>query len=110
MLDDADLIVTMARSHVREISVREQKCWPKSFTLRELVRRAAKAGSRPAGEPFEEWLSAVRDGRRTGDLFGADRRDDVLDPMGGIPEAFDEMVEILDDLTTELADLLFPVR
>ena len=110
MLDEADLIVTMARSHVRELSVREQRCWPKSFTLRELVRRGSRVGPRQPEQPFSEWLASVREGRRTGDLFGADGRDDVLDPMGGSQEAFDEMVEILDVLTAELADLLFPVR
>ncbi len=108
MLLEADLVIAMARSHVRELSVREPSCWPKTFTLRELLRRGEGTGGRRRGEPLESWLSEVRAGRRPGDLFGADRRDDVPDPMGGALEEFTSMVELLEHLTADLVDLLFP--
>ncbi len=110
MLLEADLVIAMARSHVRELSVREPSCWPKTFTLRELLRRGEGTEGRRRGEPLEAWLSAVRMGRRPGDLFGADRRDDVPDPMGGAPEEFTSMVTLLERLTAELVDLLFPAE
>src|SRR4051812_50075769 len=49
LLADADLVLGMERAHVREAVVLEPSIWPRTFTLREAVRRAEAVGPREAG-------------------------------------------------------------
>ncbi len=107
MVAGADLVVGMARSHVRETVLMAPDSWPRSFTLRELVRRAAAAGPR-GPQPWEEWLARVHHGRRHADLLGSSPEDDVADPMGGPPEGYRRTWEELARLTGRLADLAWP--
>ncbi|MDQ2825788.1 MAG: hypothetical protein M3Y04_02285, partial [Actinomycetota bacterium] len=46
VLAAADLVVGMAREHVREAVVLDPGLWPRTFTLKELVRRG-EAGTNP---------------------------------------------------------------
>ena len=68
MVEEADLVLGMARSHVREAVLATPGAWPKTFTLKELVRLGDKAGPRPPREPLEEWLA------RAGELRGRPAR------------------------------------
>src|SRR4029077_847666 len=45
-LAEADLVVGMAREHVRHAAVLLPDAWPRTFTLRELVTRGRQAGAR----------------------------------------------------------------
>lgn len=106
MLHDADLVIGMGREHVREAVVTEPSMFPKTFTLKELVRRGESVGPRRPGQPLEEWLVAVHDRRQTRDLLGDDPRDDVADPMGRPDEDYEATAAELEDLTDRLAALL----
>jgi protein-tyrosine-phosphatase len=106
MLAEADLVVAMAREHVREAVGLEPGVWPRVFTLKELVRRGERVGPRSPDQPLGEWLAAVHDGRRTADLLGASPDDDVADPIGRPQAAYDATASELEELVTRLANLL----
>lgn len=106
-LQRADLIIGMTREHVREIVVRDPGAWPRTFTLKELVRRASEIGARPDTMTLEEWLSEVHDGRETTDLLGSSEDDDVADPYGGSPEDYDVTAREIARLVRRAADLMW---
>jgi len=99
-LDDADLVVTMTRSHVRSIVASVESAWPRTFTLKELVRRAVQTPAPSDG--FDGWLKAVAAGRRTADLMSSSPDDDVADPYRQGRSANVAMVNELDRLTEDL--------
>ena len=102
-----DLIVAMAREHVREAVVLDPALWPRTFTLKELVRRGEAIGPRRAGEPVADWLARAGQGRRVADLAGSSPADDVADPYGGPRTAYERMATELADLLDRLVDLVF---
>ncbi|HEX2119105.1 MAG TPA: hypothetical protein VHF91_07970, partial [Acidimicrobiales bacterium] len=91
ILSSADLILAMAREHVREAVVTDASLWPRTFTLKELVRRGEAAGPRRPGEPLSEWLARVGQGRKVSDLTGSSPEDDVADPIGGPRLAYERL-------------------
>ena len=103
----ADLILGMAREHVREAVVLDPSLWPRTFTLKELVRRGELAGPREPTEPLQDWLARVGEGRRVADLSGASAADDVEDPIGMPRAAYERMAQELDDLTRRLVSVAF---
>jgi protein-tyrosine phosphatase len=104
----ADLVIGMAREHVRYAAVRSPQCWPRAFTLRELVRRGTRAGPRLPGEPLSAWLARAGAGRDRRDLLGTAPADDVPDPYGGPASAYAATATLLDALTRDLAALCWP--
>jgi len=106
-LGSAQLILAMAREHVREAVVLDPTLWPRTFTLKELVRRGEAAGPRRAGEPLDDWLARVGQGRRISDLAGAATADDVADPYGGPRSAYERLATELDDLLDRFVALTF---
>jgi len=98
LLRGSSLVVGMAREHVREAVVMTPDAFPRTFTLKELVRRADEVGPRRAGEAFEDWLRRVHGHRSPRDLMGASSADDVRDPIGQPRGAYVTMVGELDDL------------
>lgn len=106
-LNGADLIVGMAREHVREAVVLDPGLWPRTFTLKELVRRAESVGPRRPEEPFAEWLSRLGQGRRISELTGSSPADDVEDPIGNPRSSYERMTTELDDLTGRLVAAAF---
>jgi len=63
----ADLVVGMTREHVREAIVLDPTAWSRSFTFKELVRRARR---HPRGdEPLDQWLAALASDRQPEDLL-----------------------------------------
>ena len=101
----ADLVLGMAREHVRHAVVLAPPSWPRAFTLKELVRRGKQTGPRMPGEPLAGWLSRVHEGRTHAALLGASPLDDVADPTGGPPSAYELTAVLLDELVTGLAGL-----
>lgn len=108
LLQGADLVLGMAREHVRAAVVEEPQVWPRAFTLKELVRRAAEVGPRTAGQPFGEWLDKCHAGRLTSDLLGTSGADDVADPYGQPRAVYERTAAELYDLVDRLVDLAFP--
>lgn len=104
-LRSADLVLAMAREHVRHAVVTEPSVWPRTFTLKELVRRGGQIGPRNPGEPLAGWLARVHAGREHGALLGGSPEDDVADPVGGPPQAHVLTAALLERLLAELAGL-----
>jgi len=107
ILSSADLIIAMAREHVREAVVMDPDLWPRTFTLKELVRRGEAAGPRRPDEPLSDWLARVGQGRRIADLTGSSTQDDVADPIGGPRLAYERMATELDGLLDRLFAVAF---
>jgi protein-tyrosine phosphatase len=107
LIDDASLILGMAREHVREVAARVPACFPRAFTLKELVRRAPAAGARSPGQPLTEWLEQVGAGRTPAALLGASPDDDVPDPIGGPIDAYRRTASELEALACEVARLVW---
>lgn len=101
----ADLVLCMAREHLREAVLACPDAWPRAFTIKELVRRAEQAGPRPAGQPFDEWLAKVHAGRDRSELVGSSDDDDVADPIGLGEDAYRRTAAELDGLVERLVAL-----
>ena len=99
----ASLGVGMTREHVREASLTAPGSFPKTFTLREIVRRAGERGGRRPDETIEAWVARLGEGRRAADLLGTSPDDDVADPYGGPRRGYVEMGTTLDGLLSALA-------
>lgn len=98
--DGADLIVTMTRQHLREVVALDQAAWPRTFTLKELARRAITVPS--GGGGFEAWREALGAGRRAGELMTPSRDDDIDDPYGGPFATHGQMVAEVDSLIADV--------
>ena len=107
LLQGADLVLAMAREHVREAVVNAPEIFPRTFTLKELVRRGRQIGPRQPGESLERWLARAHTGRTARELMGQSREDDVDDPIGRPRTAYERMVEELSGLLDELVWLMW---
>jgi protein-tyrosine phosphatase len=106
----ADLVLGMAREHVREAVVTVPDAFPKSFTLKELVRRGELLGPRPPHEDLASYLRRAHAGRTSRDLLGNSPADDVADPIGLPRAAYQQMVTELQGLLDRLVRLLWVPR
>jgi protein-tyrosine phosphatase len=104
----ADLVLGMAREHVRHAAVLVPDVWPRAFTLRELVSRGQEIGARAPGESLGDWLARAAGGRNRRDLLGSSAAHDVADPVGGPVREFEITADLLDRLTGELVALCWP--
>ncbi len=105
MAHAADLVLCMAREHVRDVAVISAELWPRTFTIKELVRRGEQVGARSPNQPFDEWLAKVHAGRTTVDMLGTSSDDDVADPIGASRAVYRRTAAELDDLTARLVEL-----
>lgn len=107
-LAGADLVLCMARRHCREVVVLHPPAWPRTFTLRELVRRGEAAGQRQPGQTLDEWLGVLGVGRVRAALLAEDDDDDVADPIGGPDSAYEATAVLLERLVDRVVELTFP--
>lgn len=110
LLAEADLIVTMAREHLREAVVTRPDVWSRAFTLKELVRRGGQIGPRRPDESLSDWLARCHEGRSHNDLLGEDPTDDVADPYGSSLSDYERTAREIRDLIDRLVVLAFPTR
>jgi protein-tyrosine-phosphatase len=106
LVADADLVLGMAREHVREVALIAPAAWPSSFTLKEFVRRGELAGPWARGQSLDEWLAKVAADRTHAEMLGSSRADDVADPIGGPPSGFEATAAELSDLVAALVALV----
>jgi protein-tyrosine phosphatase len=104
-LERADLILAMAREHLRHAVVAVPSAWPSAFTLKELVRRGEAIGRRSAGESLADWLARAHEGRQRAALLGDSPDDDIADPIGGPPHGYTETAALLSQLLNRLVEL-----
>lgn len=103
LVDETDLIIAMTRDHLRSVVGMVRNAFPRTFTLKELARRAAALnGSRPI--TFQLWLSALNDGRDGTQLLGADDFDDVEDPHGRSLKVHRRVALEIESLIWQVAD------
>jgi protein-tyrosine phosphatase len=104
--DGADLVLTMTREHLRHVVALDPSVWPRTFTLKELARRARTVEPPSAGSGgFTAWRDRVAAGRRAADLMTPDPADDVADPYGAPRREHERMLAVLSDVVG-WADLL----
>ena len=102
----ADLVIGMERRHLQEAVVLAPEAEGRSFTLRDLVRRAESAPPRAADESLRDWASRLSAGRNRADLLGVGD-DSVEDPMGRSRGHYERTVAELDDLLGRLVEKAF---
>ena len=107
---DADLVLGMAREHVREVAVLDPGALARTFTLKELVRDASAVGPRHADERLDGWLERVSARRRRDALMGVghDEAYDVADPIGRDRADYDATARELDHLLAVVVSLAWP--
>ena len=105
-----DVVLTMTRAHARDVAVAHAGSFGRTFTLKELVRRAGPVGVRAPGRPLADWLDEVGRGRRVADLVGDDPADDVADPYRHPFAAYERTATELAAAIDAFASLAFPVR
>jgi protein-tyrosine phosphatase len=106
VVDLADLVVTMTRQHLIELTLMAPDAWPRMFQIRDIVRRAEPVGARLPEAPFEEWLDVVGEGRTRSGILAASLSDDIADPIGQPVSVYERTRDELDELLTRLAALL----
>jgi protein-tyrosine phosphatase len=106
LVGGASLVVGLERRHVRELVVMAPDAWPRTFTLKEVVRRGLLAGPRQSSETAEQWIERVHSGRKHEELIGDSPHDDVEDPMGAAAADYERTADELDGLLTQLVNLL----
>lgn len=110
MVRQADLVIGMAKEHVREAAVLHPQGLSKVFTLKELARGADAVGPRRADEPLDAWLGRIAAARRPGMLQGIGHDDelDVEDPVGRGRTDYDATADLLDELLGQVVAQAFP--
>jgi protein-tyrosine phosphatase len=108
LLDGADLVVGMERRHVREAAVLAPGSWERSFTLRELARRATGAGPRPTDVSLADWLAQLAADRTPSAHLGSSGDDDVADPIGRSLRTYRRCATDLEQLVATVVDHLWP--
>jgi len=108
----ADLVVGLAKEHVREAVALVPGAFGRAFTLKELVHLAgnAAAGPRREDEGLDAWLTRIAAGRRPSALLGVelDPDYDVADPLGGTPAAYEQTATEIARLVDELVGAVWP--
>ena len=105
-LRGADLVICMAREHVRAVALLDPSIYPRTLTLRELVRRAQAAGGPTKGLPVWQWSVGLTADRQFADLLGDSPLDDIEDPLGRPAEFFREIAGQIAELTSALAVII----
>lgn len=113
LVRSADLILGMAREHVREAVVLDFSSFSRTFTLKEIVRRGGELGRQQPDETTAEWLTRLSSGRRPADHLGSSPDDDVADPIGQRLAVYrrtaDELVALVDRLA-QMFDVSTPAE
>ena len=104
----SDLIVGMAREHVREVSILDPSAFPRTFTITELVRLGEANGPRPPEQSLAAWLVALGAERTPAAHLTLTDADDIEDPIGRRFGVYKRVAAELDDLTQRLVDLGWP--
>ena len=104
----ADLVLGMAREHVRDAVALDPEVLPWAFTLKELIRRAEAVGPRRANEPLGAWLAHAAAGRQATDLLGSSADDDVPDPIGASIARYESVAAEVAALVTRVVELVWP--
>ena len=107
LLAEADIVLGMEPLHVRAAIELDPGALRRSFTLKDLVRRALRGGGRAPDQPLAGWLEGLDGADAASRVEGDDERDRVEDPLGQGTAAYEACAEELDLLTRGLRHLLW---
>jgi protein-tyrosine phosphatase len=105
-INAADIILGMTREHVREIVGISPEAWPKTFTLKDFVRRTGQVAPPRRHQRFADWLATVGEDRDPQGVLGSHPNDDVPDPFGQRAKAWKRVIDELDDLISRIPGVL----
>lgn len=108
ILAPASLVIGMSRRHLREVAAMEPSVWPRTFTLRELSRRATQHGPRPAHFSLAQWAARLSADRTAAEMVADDPADDIDDPIGADRATFRAVVDEIDECLERVVRLLWP--
>ena len=107
-VEAADLVVTMERRHIQDAVVIDARAFAKTYTLKELVRRATAIGPRLDDESLDQWIVRLGANRRSVDVLGRSDADDVADPTASRLIDHDDLAAELRDLVDRFVALAWP--
>lgn len=106
MIESSDLVIGMAREHVREVVLLVPDAFWRTFTLKELVRRGEELGGHDDdGEDVGVWLRRLHEGRTPIGHLGASPDDDIDDPMGRRAAVYERVGDEIDALVDRFVEL-----
>ncbi len=105
-IEAADLILAMAAEHVVDVVGRVPAAFDYTFTLKEFVERAERAGPKDPALDLEAYLHSLNEGRSRQDMLRWDDARDIADPLGQGKRAFEKTAVELERLITVAVDLL----
>jgi protein-tyrosine phosphatase len=108
LVQSADLVIGMSKRHVQEAILLDSTSWPRSFMLKELVRRGESVGPRQPGQAVDEWLDQVHAGRTRSGLVGRSTVDEEADPYGGELADYRATARELSQLSARVVEQLWP--
>ncbi len=105
ILGGSDLILCMAREHVRWVVESDVELYARTFTLVEFVRRAEPTDhSNAVG--FNTWVKAAHGPRVPQELRGSFDGEDIRDPYGQSARHYRRAADEIGELTAELARIM----
>src|SRR4051812_40661089 len=107
LVRDADLVLGMERRHIRAAAALDPTAPGRSFTVKQLLRRALRTPREPVRQPLVDWLGTLDDAPPEERAAGDVAADDVADPLGGGPAAFEACATELDLLVRGLCQLVW---
>ena len=105
LVEGADLVLGMTRTHVDFVTTRCPDATGKTFMVRELARLGRTVGPRAPGESLAAWLARV-DARREPDRPVGHPQDEIDDPVGQPLEVYRRTAALLDASVSVVADLV----
>jgi protein-tyrosine phosphatase len=103
LLDDADLVLAMTRTHAWAVAAHDEDAAARTFLLDELVRLGEQAGPR-GGEALGGWVAEL-DSLRPPDRLGR-ATDEITDPAGEPIEVYRRCADRLERSVRRLIALL----
>ena len=100
----SDLIVTMTFEQLRAVVANDATLWPRTFALRQLVRRSASIRPRAADQDPSAWIAQFHEGRTVRDTVGEVALE-VDDPTGHSTRRHRELAEQFDVMFHRLTAL-----
>ena len=106
LLQSSELVLTMTRQQLIEISVMAPSDWNRFFTLAEVLERGYRLGGRRSGQTIQDWARYLSTDRQRSQLLSLSLSDDIADPMGGTRKDYAAALAKLSLFTSRLFELI----
>ncbi len=107
MVQHADLVLAMTRSHVWGVLAHDPDAASRTFLLDELARLGALAGPRRDSEPVRTWAGRVAALRPPGPIAGRGE-DEIPDPYGESVAVYEVTAARIERASAAIAELVAP--